>query len=539
MEVQNNLVPPVVPEMQEVQSDQMTDKALVKRLWLWTILSVVFLLIVGGCVWGYYQLQFDIFGKKTDVFAEEISFNGKEIPDLDSLKNHLRRFKNLKKADLGSFPVEVEQSFALRQAFPDTELVYQTVVLIENETYRTDITSLNVSEHGITDFRTFSRKLEYLPELKTVIFGDITIPNTEKEKLESAFPEVSFEVIETYDVYGKQVMVNAESLDLRDVQLDASILDQIALFPNLVSVDLHGQKLTDEERIALITTFPEISFGWTVFYDGEEYDSSIKELDLSGKRMTEDDLPELKSVIAQFSDLEIVNMCNCGLGNETLANFRQEIRTAKVVWRVYLGSRWSLRTDAIAFSVLIIHYDYPRMYSNNLHVLKYCPELLALDLGHQAISDISGICEWLPELRLLILADNQIWDISPLKNLKHLHYLELFLNRISDLSPLAELRELVDVNISYNPIGDITPLLNSPMMQRVWMESTYCGWNSVSLLKETYPDAKIVLIGSGSVDQGWRWGNARYEQMMDMWKNNYYGDEFQKYDDLAVELGLR
>ena len=26
---------------------------------------------------------------------------------------------------------------------------------------------------------------------------------------------------------------------------------------------------------------------------------------------------------------------------------------------------------------------------------------------------------------------------------------------------------------------------------------------------------------------------------MDMWFHDYYGDEFQKYDDLAVELGLR
>ena len=46
-------------------------------------------------------------------------------------------------------------------------------------------------------------------------------------------------------------------------------------------------------------------------------------------------------------------------------------------------------------------------------------------------------------------------------------------------------------------------------------------------------------FGKGSVDQGWRYGNARYEQMMNMWFNNYYGSEFQKYDDLAVTMGLR
>lgn len=522
----------------EIRQDSLSDKAKIKRLSLLTVLAVLVLVIVGICVFIYNRTHLEMFGKQTDVFAEEISFNGSEIPDLESLKAYLRRFKNLKKADFGSFTVDAEQSFSLRQSFPDTELVYQTVVHIEDEMYRTDITKLDVSGHGITDSRALMQTLSYLPNLKTVIFGDTTIPETEKSKLMEAYPDVSFEVIGSYEIYGKQVLTNTEHLDLRDAEIDVSLLDQLALLPQLQSVDLHGQPLSEDERIALANAFPEISFGWTVFYDGEEYDSSLTEFDISGKKLTEDDLPEVKRAIEQFPDLEIVNMSNCGLGNETLAKFRDQVRSAKVVWRVYLGSRWSLRTDAVAFSVLIVHYDYPRMYSGNLEVLKYCRDLLALDLGHQSITDISGICEWLPELRLLILADNSIWDISPLTNLKHLHYLEVFLNRISDISPLAELHELVDVNISYNPISDITPLLNSPMMQRVWMEATYCGWNSVNLLQETYPDAKIVLSGSGSVDQGWRWGNPRYEQMMDMWKNDYYGDEFQKYDDLAKELGL-
>ena len=535
MVVQNPAAPPA--ESQK-KPHLLSEKEKIKRLLLVAVLAVLILLIAVFGVWYYSRTHLVMFGRQTDIFAEEISFNGKEIPDLDSLKEYLGRFKNLKKADLGSYAVDAEQSISLRQAFPDTELVYQTVVNIEDESYRTDITTLDVSEHGITDSRAFMRKLDYLPNLKTVIFGNETIPETEKEKLEAAYPDVSFEVIGTYEIYGREVLENIDSLDLRNVQLDASLFDQLSLLPQLKSVDLHGQKLTDDERIALTTTFPDVSFGWTVFYDGEEYDSSITEFDISGKKLTEDDLPEVKRAIAQFSDLEIVNMSNCGLGNEVLAKFREEIKTAKVVWRVYLGSRWSLRTDAVAFSVLIVHYDYPRMYSDNLKPLQYCTDLLALDLGHQCITDISEICEWLPELRLLILADNRIWDISPLKNLKHLHYLELFLNSISDLSPLAELHELVDVNICYNPISDISPLLNSPMMQRIWMESTFCGYGSVNILQEAYPDCKIVLAGSGSVDQGWRWGNPRYEQMMDMWKNNYYGDEFQKYDDLAEELGL-
>ncbi|MCQ2407737.1 MAG: hypothetical protein MJ065_04320 [Oscillospiraceae bacterium] len=512
----------------------------VRKLFLVAVASVIVLLIACFSLWYYHYSHFNMFGKPIDIYAEEVDFNGREIPDFDSLKSYLRRFKNLKVANLGTYPIEAEASIAFRQAFPDTELIYDTVVNIDGIHYRTDLETLDLSGCGIRDTKAFIEKLAYLPNLKTVIFGEQVIPETEKNILINAYPEIEFEVLGTYEIYGKQVLENVETLDLRDVKLDASLFDQLALLPQLREVDLHNQPLTVPDRIALTNEFPNVSFGWTVKYDGEEYDSSITEFDLTGKKLQEEDLEELKETIEQFPLLEKVILCDCGLSNNRLAQFQKEIGDrVRVVWRVYIGSQWSLRTDAVAFSVLIVNYKHIRMTSENLEVLKYCPDLLALDLGHQALTDISPIAEYLPDLRLLIIADNRVYDLSPLEKLKHLHYLEIFVNRVTDLSPLAKLRELVDVNISYNSIVDISPLLNSPMMQRVWLESTYVGYNGLQQLRETYPDAKIVNVGSGSVDQGWRWGNPRYEQMMDMWFHDYYGDEFQKYDDLAVELGLR
>ncbi|MBQ4224266.1 MAG: leucine-rich repeat domain-containing protein, partial [Prevotella sp.] len=44
---------------------------------------------------------------------------------------------------------------------------------------------------------------------------------------------------------------------------------------------------------------------------------------------------------------------------------------------------------------------------------RYCTKLKGLDLGHNAITDISFI-ENMPHLRVLILADNDLTDISPL-----------------------------------------------------------------------------------------------------------------------------
>ena len=510
------------------------------RRFLVIVLVIILVIISGISIWCYTYTHFKMFGQPENIFAEEVSFRGNEIPDLDTLKSYLKRFKNLKKADLGSFCVEAEDSVPFRQEFPNTELLYQTVVTIDDKSYDTGISTLDISRHGYSDTHTFIQKLDYFSDLETVVFGDQTIPESEKQKLCDAYPEVDFEVIGTYEIYGKQVPENTEELDLRDVKLDASLCDQLALLTQLKSVDLHDQPLSIEEKKELCKLFPEVSFGWTVMYNGEEYDSSITEFDLSGQRIESDEeLEAIREAVSQFPDLEKVILCDCGLSYERLAELNEEW-PVRVVWRVYLGSRWSLRTDAVAFSVLIVHYDYPRMGSWNLEPLKYCTDLLALDLGHQSISDISIIGDYLPDLRLLILADNCIYDISPLSKLKHLHYLELFLNRIHDLSPLRELNELVDVNISYNGgIYDIEPLLHSPMMERIWMEATSVGYDGINQLQEAYPDCKIVRWGSGSVDQGWREPHERYIQMMDMWFNDYYGDKFSCFDEKAVELGLR
>lgn len=279
------------------------------------------------------------------------------------------------------------------------------------------------------------------------------------------------------------------------------------------------------------------SVGDALLFGGMEIDPALTELDLSGRKLSLEDLEVLRETVSQMPNLEKLILCNCGLSNETLQEFNESLSQVRVVWRIYLGSRWSLRTDDVAFSVLIYAYDYPRMTSSDIEVLKYCPDLLALDLGHQAITDLSPLGDNLPELRLLILADNSISDLTPLTKMTHLHYLELFVNRLTDISPLAELHELVDVNVSYNAISDLTPLLYSPMMDRLWFEHTYAGEPAYYMLKQAYPNATIILYGTGSVDQGWR-THERYYQMMDMWFNNYYGDTFSKYDDLALELGL-
>ena len=506
------------------------------------IITGLALLLAEGAYAYLVHTRFEVFGHPCDIYMESIRFEGSEITDFASLESGLRRFPHLKSVDTGSFKMYAEDIPELKTAFPNVDFRYDTWVNIEGADYPVDATEVNLTDHGYADLSTLMSKLAFLPALESVYFGENYITAADKLTLVDRFPGVDFRVVEIYTIGGVDAPANAESIDLSWATIDGSLLDKLSLFPDLRSVDLHGHDLTWDERLEYARRYPKVNFGWDVEFGEEVYDSSeVTEIDLSRTRFTTDDLKTLKELTEQIRGLDKLIVCDCGLDNETLGEFRKEVPDVNVVWRLYMG-KWRLRTDQITFSVLIYNYNYERLRSKDIEVLKYCTDLRCLDLGHQSIVDISVIGEYLSELRLLIMADNWINDLTPLSKCKHLHYLELFVNNITDLTPLGELHELVDVNISYNRrLSDITPLLNSPMMERVWLESTSVSSEDFDLLEATYPNAKVVRVVKGrpSVDQGWRDGSARYAQMMDMWFNNYYGDEFSKYDELAIELGLR
>ncbi len=136
-------------------------------------------------------------------------------------------------------------------------------------------------------------------------------------------------------------------------------------------------------------------------------------------------------------------------------------------WTIRLVEDHYIRTDATAFA--INHSNKSRTHkSEHFRQLKYCKNLMALDLGHNAIDDISFLYG-LPKLRVIILACNLITDITPLASLKDLEYVELFNNYITDYSPLAGLDKLIDLNIAFNQTQDFTPLYGLAGLERLWV----------------------------------------------------------------------
>ena len=290
---------------------------------------------------------------------------------------------------------------------------------------KTDIATLDLSNKDISDLTDLKKGIPYLNSLENVVTTTSTVTHEVKDELEKDFPDIEFDIVSTYNIYGTIVRDDATSLDLKGVTPDEHLPGYLRLFPDLTAVDFHGSDITPEKQLELANQFPDIAFGWEVEVDGTKFDSLIEDLDLSDHwRLTADDA---RRIIPLFPKLKRLDMSNCAATNEEMASLRSDYPDINVVWLLRMG-RWSLKTDATAFSVLIYDYSHRRLTSEDIQVLQYCTQLQALDIGHQAVTDISVIGDYLPELRILILADNQVSDLTPLTKLKHLHYLEFFVN---------------------------------------------------------------------------------------------------------------
>ncbi len=194
-------------------------------------------------------------------------------------------------------------------------------------------------------------------------------------------------------------------------------------------------------------------------------------------------------------------------------------------WTMAIGDH-SVRTDITAFSTRHSSTS-GRHPSEDFALLKYCKNLRALDIGHNAVKDLSFLYD-LPKLRVLIVVDNKFQDITPIASLKNLEYLEIFFNDVRDISALTKLKKLLDLNICYNRIKDITPLKEMTFLKRLWL-SQYSSHNptikpdpeSVEEIRSSLVNTLVDSTAKTSVENGWR-DHPHYAVIQEMFKNQTY-----------------
>lgn len=429
--------------------------------------------------------------------------------------------------DLRGSGISVDHYEALREQLPECDILWD--VPFQGGYFPSDATELTVTTLNDEDVAL----LAYFPDLAAVDATNCT-DYPQLLKLEEQFPEcdVRYQIILCEETYPK----NTSALTFTEADPD-ELLDKLKYFPLLKTVHFEGPVMAAESLLQLRKAYPDIAITWELDVFGTACSDAITELDLSGIAMETVDYVE--AIAEYFPDLEKLILCECGIDNETMAQFRERAREDyKVVWSVQIGPAW-IRTDETTFM--------PKKYEivvndNNMKDLVYCEDLICVDLGHKYIGNLDWIYGT-PHLQYLIVADTLVTDLTPIGTLKELIYLEVFLNpQVTDYSPLVGCTALQDVNVA-NTSGDASVFAQMPWLNNLWVNNCNVDDMTRELLTASLPDTTIEFDNGWHMGNNWR-GLLNYFKMRDLLEMPYYdwgntlgrpGDPGYPYDDIPDE----
>ena len=528
---------------------------------LWFLLAVAVLLIAAAAVL-FVSTHVFLNGSVYSVRESSVS-----IPDADgAVLRKLSRMRELQSVNIENPVRDPNDIRTLSDQFPDCYLSYQAV--LSTDTADSDSESVSVSCADDFLWVPYLKKLEsvYLnpsvlpadesfqrealgcknsrPDLKLYYSDgsseDILLNSSKSYYDFSAFDADTIEFILPFLPSGSSVLLpeailqeDADSMIrhysgisflLHDIpageesavvteQMDTDALfDFLASYDNLTEIDLSGI-VTDWEQIAMVSErYPEAAVHFKTEIYGTDLTSDTEYLILDGIRI--DDLSPIERVLSAAQNLKQIDMCGCGVPDEEMAAFRDRYPDKKIVWTVDL-KHWQLRTDATHFATwnriktdengyIVTARNVGGNTSKSLAPLQYCTDLIALDLGHNKITDLSFL-SGLKKLKYLIIALNEVTDLTPLSGLSELKYLEIFSNEnIRDISPLSGLTKLEALCMSDTKVTDISPLYNIQALRRLYLQGYRFDKQAREEIAKALPDCTVLYKTLGSTGSDWR-----------------------------------
>jgi len=436
-----------------------------------------------------------------------ISITADELPLLDG-------FEALKSVDFTNSTCYGEIT-EWAEAHPQVD-VRCAVPLPNGDTVQLMIEQLDLSGLSHEQTEPMAEALGLLPRLRDVDLGkpsgsDSDLKFEDLARLKSLNPSIRFNSDEyTFYEFGQTISLNDAELDLsgigsEDVQRAMSL---ISMMPKLSFIELgkEGGSLSWENVHDLQSIFSDIDMHYEFELYGKTYTINDEAMDFSFQTIS-DNGEALRKVLPYLLKCNYVDMDSCGISNERMAQLQAEFPNVKLVWRVFFGHAYTLRTDEERLLASKVSQG-GNLNQNDLADLKYCTDLKYLDLGHNLnISDLSFL-SGLTKLEVVILAMNSFTDIGPLANCHNLEYLELYTSNLESVEPLRNMTKLRHLNIGSTKVSDISPLYDLEL-ERLWIGGvTPVPDEQIEKMKELHPDCQIDSTVADPSDGLWRYART-------------------------------
>lgn len=292
---------------------------------------------------------------------------------------------------------------ALREKYPALELEWQ--VPLGSTEYLESATEIAVDDISITP-DALREALRYLPEAQTVSFPACPWSEAEKNALRAEFPAVAFVwpvaiFGDTYPSDTAELSFAGRTFSEADV---AELSEKLASLPKLTRVDLTGTGVTVEQMTPVCEKYPAVDFVFTFELYGVPISTEDTLLDFTGIEM--ESTEPVESILPVMHKLEKVDMSDCGFSDEEMDALNKKYENVRFVWTLHI-THYNIRTDTTYFRASSRYYGY--FTNETIKKLAYCPDMIALDLGHRPIEDLSFLYQ-MPDLKYLVLLDCHALD---------------------------------------------------------------------------------------------------------------------------------
>lgn len=397
-----------------------------------------------------------------------MDLRGTGLTDVSSLLQQTQ----LTALDLRDNEISLVDYEVLRAALPNCDILWS--VPVGGLRFDSDTSALTLD--AATD--DLVEVLAYFPRLESVQLSAAPDAAT-AESLRAQYPNVKFIWDVTID--GVTYSPDTETLDFSGKTVDlVSLGSELASLPNLKSVEFGDEVFALSDQIALANMYLNVAFSWNVqLLEDLDVRSDSTELDLRDYQVT--DAAAFSDSLVLFPSLTYLDMCGTGPSDEEMAAMRERYPQIKFVWYIHIYN-WVIRTDIKGFSTgnrsrfpngagryESSEFSYHNIKTEDLESLKYCTDLIALDIGHCRRLENIDFLKYLPGLQYLDIALCDQTDISVLANLPDLIYLQIMYNYIEDVSPLENCTKLRFVNASNNNLTSADVFLKMPELERLWI----------------------------------------------------------------------
>ena len=472
-------------------------------------------------------------GTAVESTATSVDLSGLDRNTVSAVIASLQQLPSLSAINLGSSsqssaPLTGDDVNLIQNTFPGAAVSYSVDFLGQALPISTESVDLS----GLTSAQVSQAVsgLSMLPNLKTVKLADNAVTDgsltwDDLTAIAQAAPGAALDY--NFSIGGTRITTADTAIDLSSVSPSerASLVAILSGMSQLQTINLGSYQngWTFEDLSAISAACPNACIAMEVQAYGKTFNLADTVLDLNHIPIT-DNAEQLKAFLPYMKNLSGLDMDSCGVPDEVMAQIRDAYPNVNVVWRIWFGTDYSVRTDVVK-----ILASKPskggRLNNSNTAGLKYCTKVRYLDLGHNSdLSDFSFV-SYMPDLQIVVISMTGITDLTPFASCQELLYLEMGNTHVTSIAPLAQCAKLKHLNIGTNlGISDITPMYDRSLL-RFWIGTyTSVPREQMETYQSMHPECEVnmtvtsgldrdergELISEGYTAEGWKY----YQQQL-------------------------